>query len=224
MKKLNLLIALLVISFILSSCGDITNSDPNINTKVIQYNKVLANQVQSVIMPLKVGNRWIYRKENSKLDTTEVMSMLKINGEDWFNVKHIRMGNLFLTNTDVGLWYRCECETQSYLLAKYPINSNSFTTGFYYGIQLIEDSLGNYHTIIDTLYNEVKIENTVEVNVPKGKFTAILYKSNLKSINIVHYFTIDLYFYYVPDLGLIKLEEYYNGSISQTFELVDYTI
>lgn len=224
MKKLNLLIALFVISIILSSCGDITNSDPNVNTKVIQYNKVLANQVQSVIMPLKVGNRWIYRKENLKLDTTEVMSMIKINGEDWFNVKHIRMGNLYLTNTDVGLWYKCECEGESFLQAKYPVYGNSYTTNFYYNPFIYyNDSTDKYESGIDTLYREIIMENNKVITVPKGTFNTILYKTYIKSINKLP-FNAYIYFYYVPDLGLIKIEEYLNGSLQFTYELVDYTI
>lgn len=51
---------LITVLVIMTSCEDIVNSDKNIKKTSLDYTKVLDNQETGVIMPLKVGYKWLY--------------------------------------------------------------------------------------------------------------------------------------------------------------------
>jgi hypothetical protein len=225
------LIIVFLIAIVLISCEDITQSDPNKISNVVKYTKVLENQQSSVIQPLAAGKTWYYLHKyynfdgGSNLITRDSMFVegeYLDNNEKWFKVWHpIFMDFVYMTNTDKGLWYKCHlCDNASYLEAAYPdlttpYNSSSFDIfGFWF------DSLQIAHNFSDTLYKsyEISQENVILTN---GNINAIKYKVTTKRLtnNYSNLFLDSYNAYYVPDVGLVKLEKFYYNKLSETYEL-----
>jgi hypothetical protein len=141
MKKF-IIAAIIAFSFIMASCGDIVDSENNINKIKQNYNSVKSDQEHGVIMPLKVGDKYIYQVtqywnggpiELVYNDSIVVKSEVLINGEKWFQVHYPMLNNendIYLTNTDLGLWFKCDiCNKASYLLAHYPLDKSNMPNG-----------------------------------------------------------------------------------------------
>jgi hypothetical protein len=146
---------------------------------------------QQGIMPLKVGNCWIY--ETTFLDTLgnvilvapETLAVVvdtMIKGETWFRVK-----NVLYTNRSSGLWIWGTDEP--YLFYKYPTEvGDSTLTGY-----------GTIQTVTATAR---------QVNVPAGTFSCVEYSQRFGSI-------IGYVEYCSYNVGVIRYDEFcdkYDGN------------
>lgn len=217
-----------LLPFVLIACEDITLSDPNKIENIVKYTKILDNQEQSVIMPLSAGRKWMYLHKyynnngdvvSTTKDSIFVEGEYTDNNEKWFKVYNIIFNDsVYMTNTDKGLWYKCQlCDNTSYLEAEYPEMSPYNSTKFTVWSAVFDSIYPHIYTDTCYKYYEVSKEN---VTVPKGSYQTIKYK--VKTINLTNNsnITFNTYnSYYVPDLGLVKLEKLLNGVIQETYEL-----
>ncbi|MEI6089777.1 MAG: hypothetical protein WCR42_04955 [bacterium] len=132
MKKIFITFNFLVLVLLINSCGDILNPEPDTHTTKIKYHSVLKDQENSVIMPLKVGNIWVYKVtelngdgsvNKISYDTTLVRKDTLLKDEQWFLVDDPSQSEelFFFTNTDVGLNIACtKCPNCKLLRAEYP--------------------------------------------------------------------------------------------------------
>jgi len=136
MKK-KLILLIILSAFIFNSCNDIVDSDKNIKKTKIQYKYLLNDQEKSVIMPLKVGNVWYYdvAEYNSNgdeiktyKDSIYIYGTKMIGNEKWYVTRFPMISDeeIYLANTDVGLYVRCDCEDTSFLYAKYPKETEQY--------------------------------------------------------------------------------------------------
>lgn len=216
MKSMYLLILAIAISLILNSCGDIVNSESNTNTTTLEYNYVKEDQANAVIIPLKAGNVWYYTvtdlgsdgsSTNTYTDSIKVIRELHINDEKWFEVHFpliSRDKNIYMTNTDMGLQYKCmECSNKKeYLEAKYPEINNTFYSSSFKTDSVIGGH-GNIKSYSDT-YIVWKTSLYEQTTVPAGTFNCIRYNGWIENSN----HSIKGYPYttawYAPDSGLVR--------------------
>jgi hypothetical protein len=159
-----------------------------------------------VIMPLKVGNRWIGRWSffdstgvisSTRLDTVTVLSEEMIGSEKWFRVD----GNVLRTNRTDGYWAQGSLFGPN-LMAKYPAAIGD-TFGTDYFLQTFPD--GSTGEMI-TYYLSV-VSTSTSVTVPAGTFICHEYKSNYSMPNGVMLDNQEERYYYAPGKGMIKSEE-----------------
>lgn len=202
----------ILITFI--SCDDIVNSDKNIKITEIKYKSINENQENGVVLPLKVGNKWYYGVDEYSgdgvklaeyIDSILVKNEYEISGERWFEVYFPMLSNdnILMTNTDVGLWVKCDnCENQSFLMAKYPDYQEVSASGFT-DIHRIPISNSDDYNLLSILLISKKT-NTENVSVPKGNYDCIKYTSQFESDdNNISQFPITEEYFSV-DIGLIK--------------------
>jgi len=245
MKKYFIYLIIFAAFLILNSCREIIDADPNVSITKISYTKVLDNQSTSVIMPLKPGNQWIYKvtkydmngsMQSQGYDTIRVLSEININGEKWFNVINPldnAIDTTLLTNTDVGLWLKCNCnDSKSRLKAQYPVNYQQYFSGDFQALSLTNGN--TFKTYMDTMNIWAKAENISNFVTPTGNYNCIKYRNWLekKTLNAdplpdkVDPYMIE---YYVPDFGLLRRDQYYPisntaNSIQVIYELVSQNI
>ncbi|OGU18153.1 MAG: hypothetical protein A2475_08810 [Ignavibacteria bacterium RIFOXYC2_FULL_35_21] len=243
MKKYLFIASSFLLLGLFSSCEDIINSDENINKYGIHYNYVLTDQTNSVIMPLHVGNTWIYNVQEIKsgslvreyLDTIKVVNEVLHNNEKWFEVWWINDDNstIFLTNTDVGLWMKCEiCDNKSSLEAQYPKLTSPYLASVNDNVKTLvyDDSLDEYVVLDKNFYRWTNIENVSNVIVPAGRFNGLEYQNWLEDKNTKMQFAMSYIPFYVPDIGPIIFEYYLLGSkpeatnLNLLFELISYEL
>ncbi len=234
-KQIFLLFLLLVSTAAIISCDDIIDSDDNINKTKIEYDYVVTNQENSVILPLRVGNRWLYNVTEydwrGGIDTQYYASIVVekdtiIHNERWFYVRGWCGGadiSILLTNTNVGLWFKCEPCGDSFLEAQYPKVRNPYFSGEISSFVLTgEDSL-----LTDTVLRWARYEEVAQLEVPYGIYDCTKYTDRIEyKITEKRY---DPYqsMYFVPDLGLIKYEKYSYGAnptIEKVYELVSHNL
>ena len=151
------------------------------------------SSTNSVIMPLKFGNKWISRITaydsigsvlSSGYDTIHITSDTIIQGVNWYN-------GLYANRPD-GLWLREGGGI--FLFAKYPASINDS-----YYINFGNDS--------------VKVISTnMSVTVPSGNYSCYQYR-------ITHHGNTEVIFYFAVDKGFIKAE-YYTTKNGRTYELI----
>lgn len=242
MKNIFMVITAILIVLMVSSCDDIINSDENLNKFEIKYNYVLKNQTKSVIMPLHAGNNWIYmitkydikgNIESQSFDTISVTREIKINNEIWFEVinsMYHYTDSTVMVNTDLGLWYKCNpCDSLSYLEAQYPIKNSPYYAGENKFNYMIPDSNDSFILISETIHRMAKFENVPKIKVPAGTFECIKYINWFESINLSKTYNPRYTRYYVPDLGMIKQENFVNTlddttKIFEIYELISYQL
>jgi hypothetical protein len=233
MKKLFISFSLLALVLLISSCGDILNPESYTHTSKIKYHSVLKDQEHSVIMPLKVGNMWVYKVTELNgdgsvkaitYDTTLVTKDTLINKEKWFITVNSqlkdRLGPLLLTNTDVGLFSNedCSCKT---LKAEYPVRYHKYL------LQLDElplqiriydehGELNDQPTTFASAFIWVDVEILSAYNSYYGIFKTFKYNTwcdisyiNKESKKIKLLPNGQYTEYYVPDLGLVH-KEFFN--------------
>lgn len=227
-----LMIAAILAMFI--SCDDIVNSDSNIKKTSLDYSYVLDNQEAGVIMPLKVGNKWLYSvdelNENNvvfrqRLDSIVVLNEQIFESGKWYEVyfpMFSREYNVLMTNTDKGLMIHCEqCLENKFLWATYP----KYGKIFYSGLKLfqIKDAQGNpigedYIKISkDAENNPIILQNGNEYKTIKYN-AFVLDESNKTKI---FYYGDE---YYVPDLGLVmSYTKPMQGVVGEQYELIRFT-
>lgn len=207
MKKL-IIINIIIAITLLTACDDIVNSDRKILITEIEYTKVLEDQENNVIMPLKKGNKWYYdvteydRNNNitrTLLDSIFVYEEVIVDNEKWFEV-HFPIhsyGKVLLTNTDQGLWLKCtSCEDKSFLLARYPQIDKKFASGHpnINSIPTIDNSNNNDFADL-VISKSIEKEN---ITIPLGNFETLRYESGFESddnsysdfANSIEYYTI----------------------------------
>ena len=173
-----LIIVLSCLAFI--SCSKETDNG-GLNTVVPPLDK-------SIVMPLKIGNYWIYKA--SILDTlknvdTVVDSYVSITAEKIINSEkwYFQGDNYGFINRSNGLWYTINYDTT--MVAKYPTLVNDRIPMKYDTARVIS---------VDSI-----------IQVPAGKFSCYVYKSKYE-INC-----------YSPGIGLIYSEIFYNSAYSDDF-------
>ena len=220
--KIKSLLGILGIVLFAASCKDMVDADDNISVKKYEYNHVLGNQTTSVIMPLKLDYRWYYNHEkyengkvvSTNLDSIYVVETKLINDELWFGVSVFsdagQLNKRYYSNTDMGLWMKCDCESKSSLQALYPVRANSFIVDSFPTI-IVDNGL----PVNDTAIIVCNITEDVSVTVPVGSFKCIAYqtKAFTKKTSGISRVTIT---YYCPNVGIIKQEMFDFTSIYPT--------
>lgn len=209
--------------FMLTSCQDAVDYDPNMKTIYIAADHIL---------PLKSGNTWIYKVSsfNSLGDVEEVFydTVAAYPGADgWFtlkdqnNVVYKLFGGTALKNMDNGLYARIGLADLyiDKLVFEYPAS--------------IGDELAFENSVIineDTCSMIRKVNSLDEkLTVPAGEFSCIKYwdKALTKESEIV-YNPWNI-FYFTPKTGMVKSIRYENSRLGnvyvfQKLELVKYTL
>ncbi|MEI6089773.1 MAG: hypothetical protein WCR42_04935 [bacterium] len=244
MKKYIFGINLLAILLFISSCDDIVDADNNILKTKIEYQSVNQDQEKSVIMPLKVGNIWVYKvtelnddgsTKSMWYDTTYVIKDTIINSEKWFLTADpnysFNTEKVCLTNTDVGLYVndmKCFCYS---LRAEYPAKHSSYLFSEEEDREVKVRSYSDDGKLIEE--KTVNIRSSIVVDVAKhlsyqssyGIYDC--YSYNLRFEAIVDGQIAELSKpivtneYFVPDLGLIRKEysAYNNEEIMKIFKI-----
>jgi hypothetical protein len=242
MKK-HLLASIVLLVLILNSCGDIVDSENNVNKTKITYNYVKLDQEHSVIMPLKVGNKWIYKVtdynpsgiiQKEYLDSIVVNEEVQINGEQWFKVKFplINENNdLLMTNTDVGLLYKCDiCSDIAALLALYPVTSKEYISNSHKNMYMVVDANGKPISEGSIkVISRVTIQSPIQILYGSKLFDGILYKIRDQYEENPNLYTVNTYEYnFVSDYGLFEAKIYRIPNeqitfIEKTYELIKYS-
>lgn len=241
MKKYIFAINLLALIILISSCEDIVDADNKIKKTKIEYQSVNQNQETSVIMPLKIGNYWVYKvtelnddgtTKSTGYDTTYVIKDTLINGEKWFLTydrsfsDHSKL--VCLTNTNVGLYINdmiCYCYS---LRAEYPAKHTSYL----FSEEEDRDVKVRRYSDDGKLLEEktVNIRSRIMVDVAKlsnykssyGIYDCFSYNSRLEwtvdGQTAESFKPIVTKEYYVPDLGLIR-KEYSTGDKEQNMKI-----
>jgi hypothetical protein len=223
MKKLFITFNLFVLILLISSCGDILNPVPDTHHTKIKYHIILKDQEHSVIMPLKIGNMWIYKVSGVSYDgktdfigydTILVKRDTIIKGEKWFIAKDPSSNseNVVLTNTDVGLLCNPECDC-GLLRAEYPAEYTTYLylQGYYPTLMRIFDNQGNLidqKIVLLLSHMWVDVETTNDYFIFDKSFDCYKYSMRAeydkdgKTQAIPEYEPMIEYF--VPDLGLVR--------------------
>ena len=223
MRKIFISFSLLALILLISSCGDILNPEPDTHTSKIKYHTMLKDQEHSVIMPLKVGNMWIYKVSSVSYDgktefigydTLIVKRDTIIKGEKWFIAKDPSSTDkeVVLTNTDIGLICNPDCFC-GLLRAEYPAKYSTYlymagdypTQVPYYNDQgeLIDTKI-----VYAYAYFWMDVESIDDYTIFNKTFGCLKYqmrgynKLNGKIHSLSHFQpTIE---YFIPDLGLVR--------------------
>ena len=88
---------------------------------IISCKKNITNSFDiGIIMPLAIGNNWVYEDDDGDLSEVNITSEIDIDGITWY----IDNSNNFYRNNSEGLWiYDLEDDREG-LLIKYPIDIN----------------------------------------------------------------------------------------------------
>ncbi|MBI5326017.1 MAG: hypothetical protein HZB41_12225 [Ignavibacteriae bacterium] len=243
MKKIFHIVIAFFSLLLFQSCSDIINSDDNIKKYDIHYNYVLSDQTKSVIMPLHEGNNWIFNVKELKngniekeyFDTIRVINKIILNNETWFEVKWTNSysNTLYMTNTDIGLWMKCNiCDNKSTLEAQYPSKSSPYFACKYDDMKTIiyNDSLDEYELLTFEFYRWTNIENFTNGTILAGSFNGLKFSSNMEDKNTNVQFSLSYISYFVPDLGPIKFDNYILGTkfepsnLNLSYELISYKL
>ncbi|MEI6089772.1 MAG: hypothetical protein WCR42_04930 [bacterium] len=213
MKKYFLAINLLAFVILLSSCEDIVDADYKIKKTKISYHSVITNQENGVIMPLKVGNLWVYKitsyNQDGSLSGISYDSLLIkrdtiINNEKWFIIEEPQYKHndlIYLTNTDIGLWYKSsEMINKSYLRAEYPIKNAT------YFIETVSDEIPELVNDSLDIWINTGIANNFSSSY--GVFNCNKYTAWGHIRKADRDYNPWFVEYYSPNLGLLRTEQY----------------
>ncbi len=215
MKRVIYALSLIFSALIFISCSDIVDSDNNIKITEITYKEILADQENDVLLPLKTGNKWYYdvteydndgSVNEEYIDSVEVISEVILGDENWFEVScpFLAKENIFLANTDAGLWAKCDnCGDKSFLLAKYPSKAEKFASGYPNIIELPASDPAYYDRVDGlTLSKETSNDNII---VPKGYYDCLEFTSRFESgDNSINSYPV-MHEYYSPNTGPVKI-------------------
>ncbi|MBX3042950.1 MAG: hypothetical protein KIT33_01760 [Candidatus Kapabacteria bacterium] len=217
-----IILSLALLLLFLTSCEDIVNSEKNIKKTGYLYNKVLNNQEKNVLMPLKVGNMWLYEVKqfdssgtmiNEYIDSIEVLEKINFRGETWFRVRMIDMGstwNSILTNTDKGLYRADENTTLDcrFIVAQYPENRSQI-------IALHEENVmimyfDGQKDVIDTVTTQYLIELNANytASFKSANYPAREYSTYWRALELVDSKTLHKVDVFVPNIGLFEHKRY----------------
>ena len=165
------------------------------------------------IMPLALGNSWIYQyslfdtviKEFKPIsvDTFLVTGDTVVDDETWYFVKTMTPEGGRVINRSDGLWqYRQEVEP--FLFLKFPVEKGD-----------------EYVTMIGPTQVVNRVNGVgVDISVPAGQFKCYKYSHFVKQHNLV----VD--FYYQPGVGGVKMELYVHTGMKPVskHELLEYDL
>ncbi len=150
-------------------------------------------RVGNIIMPLEVGNMWVYNVyglDTAKnelrailIDTLSVISDTLINRERWFYIGGLQRTEGWVMNRKDGFWFALPVG-QPFLFAKYPAEpGDTFTS------------------LIGASTAQTTVEGTgVEVKSPAGTYYCYKYVQKVMPLNAV------TNYYFAPGVGLVKME------------------
>lgn len=173
-------------------------------------------------MPLAIGNTWIYIDNGydsnghliapSPFDTLQISDTISY-GKDILYIPRNR--DIYYTNKADGLWVRYGFAfSEDIFFAKYPANIGDIFrhNSFVITKESSPDPLG-------VATADFIVSSTTEsVTVPAGTF--ICYKYNADYYDTASHQLLDRFnTYYAPNVGMIKEEDFYLDSASQTLKL-----
>jgi hypothetical protein len=232
--KSNVILMLITVLFIMTSCDDIVNSDSNIKKTSLDYSYVLDNQETGVIMPLKVGYKWLYsvdkvNEENvaisNRIDSIVVLREVMLENEKWFEVyfpMFSREYNVLMTNTDKGLIIYCEqCLEKKFLWAEYP----KFGSLYYAGMKLFQLKNQNGDVIGEDFVSIGKESHSSGVSLQNGKnFSTVNYTAYSLEINKMQKEVFLGYEHFSPDFGLVAgYSKPMQGILGEQYEYLEFS-
>ncbi len=235
-KKIILLSLACSLTFgILPSCKeDITNSEIQKHKTEITYKYVKPDQKNNVIMPLEVGNEWVYKITNydeqgavtsTEYKTIRIDGVEQFNGEKWYYSDN---KTILWVNTDLGLMTKnVTYEGEKEFRAKYPTNQGDEFLSWIAGPN--NKSLESSN--IDSEYTKIlfaEFHKKVNINIPittvTGSFNCFEYRdkiinpepksSKAEFLGMSQYSTD----YYTENIGLIKSVNYRNPDFDYSFD------
>ncbi len=175
-------------------------------------------QSQGVIMPLAIGNTWIYLDNGydsnghlivpSRLDTLLINDTITY-GKDVLYIPQNR--KIYYYNKTDGLSIRYNFAPEETLFAKYPAKAGDIFRHDSYILtkESSPDPLGL------AAADYIVSSTTESVTVPAGTF--ICYKYNADYYDTTKHQLLDRYnTYYAPNVGMIKSEDFHLDSATQT--------
>lgn len=150
-------------------------------------------RVGNIIMPLEVGNMWVYdvygldttsnQLKPMLVDTLSVLSDTLANRERWFYMGGLQGTEGWVQNRKDGFWFTLP-GGQPFLFAKYPAQPGD-----------------TFSSVIGKTTTQTTVEGTgVEVQAPAGTYYCYKYIQKVKALNAV------TNYYFAPGVGLIKME------------------
>lgn len=178
MKKLFYLVLLLIvitISNVLAQKADSLKNQPDTNKTSLE------------IMPLKIGNYWLYNTTSLTSKRKYIITdTVRFDGELWYEMQFDGKIIGYSCNKSDGLWTKTTKNSDPYLNIKYPAKI---------GDKYEYESGDNKNKV------EV-IETNKEVNAAFGKVYAVVYQVDTKTKTHI--------MYYIPGIGFYgTLYEYY---------------
>lgn len=176
-----------------------------------------SNATQDVIMPLAIGNTWIYHTGRGtdiiKIptdDTIRLVSKFSYAG----NTTFVNQYGAYYTNRSDGLWITYPAFSYEILSANYPANQGNI---FRRDTLILTDE--SSPDPIGIAISNVFVDSIGEiVTVPAGTYPCYKYNSDIRDTNTNQILTRINTFYSV-NFGLIKMESYMLDTISQTLKL-----
>jgi len=178
----------------------------------------IGTQSQGVIMPLALGNTWIYidhgYDSNGHLIVPSPSDTLLINdtityGKDVLYIPRDR--KIYYINKADGLWIRYDFDSKEIFQAKYPTKVGDIYRHDSYILtkESSPDPLG------EVAADYIVSSTTESVTVPAGTF--ICYKYNADYYDTASHQLLDRFnTFYAPNVGLIKEEDFHFDTVSQT--------
>jgi len=180
-------------------------------------NPVTPHDIPDVIMPLELGNSWVYQLTTFKPDgsirrtdtvTFSVFSDTLIENERWFVWGQKVTTQVFCTNRTDGLWYWHENDTVPGLSAMYPAEAGDRFTDAY----------------CDTIH---VVSTDHLVTVPGGTFSCFLYEKPPAHHQQAQRWRYRGYF--SPNIGQIRVEQFLASDavpeyLNHSFDLISYSI
>ena len=187
-------------------------------------NNLSSNNNANVLMPLKIGNYWIYKityyenpesMKSIEIDTISIIGDTIIKNEKYYKILYKGYTDVLMVNKNDGLYVKIISNVILTLrFLRYPVNPNTNYTGYIY--LKIEE----YNEDIDKTYSfAMNVETLNEnVKVQAGTFKCIKYISPDFDIDYKGKIYIEwdsTHIFLAPNIGIIK-------TISQSKKKIDY--
>jgi hypothetical protein len=169
-----------------------------------------------VLMPLAVGNKWIGERTTYRNgapvttpDTLEVVAVEAIDGENWYRTNR---GDLFINRAN-GLEMKTDmCDA---IVSLYPTTAGESVRVGSSMLVLLPDQ--SEPVSVDIINRTVSVDSTV--TVPAGTYSAHHYRLELTNPNAT--FIESRSYFYVPDIGPVRIDTESRGTLIERWELED---
>ena len=200
MRKFVYLLFVIVAGLFVASCSDESSStEPS------------GNEPSTDIMPLEVGNEWVYKNlsydelgsvSGESLDTLKLIQELTVADYKYYKTQYGEESFNFIGLKDDGLYRLNEAGEEIYMVAKYPC--------------VVGDVYEQLDEYASKTFTVLAVDELVET--PAGSFKTIKYHGVWKDENTGDIFN-DIYYYSVK-AGMIK-NEYYMENSGEKGELTE---